>query len=152
MDGVICDFAKRYVDLYGINPHDETNKNFNANFDKFIEDGNFASLELMPDAEELIFYLLGSKVPTQILSSTARKDRHDAISKQKIFWLQKYGIRFNPIFVPGKRLKKQYATPDSLIIDDSKVVIDDWVEAGGSAIWHKDVPSTIDILKRLYEI
>lgn len=153
MDGVIANFDKRYVELYGIKPKQaEKEKKFEHFFREAIANGIFTELDLMPGAMDLINHLKRASVPTQILSSTARPEVHDAVAKQKSIWLQKHGITFNPIFVPGKRLKKQYATPDSLIIDDTEVVIDDWVQAGGSAIWHKDVPSTLNILKLVYKI
>jgi signal transduction histidine kinase len=45
--------------------------------------------------------------------------------------------------VPGKRHKYKWAKPDTLIIDDTLSVIEDWRKAGGIAIWHKDVPTTL---------
>lgn len=153
MDGVIANFEKRYKELYNMSPREaEKNKKFQKFFDEFIANDNFATLELMPDAMNLIEYLRKANIPTQILSSTANREKYDIISKQKMIWLQSHGITFNPIFVPGKRLKKEYATPNSLIIDDTEIVIDDWVEAGGCAIWHRDVPSTLNILKLVYKI
>jgi beta-phosphoglucomutase-like phosphatase (HAD superfamily) len=153
MDGVIADFNKRYKEIYGMLPKEaERHKKFENLFRDAIKNNIFADLDPMPGAMDLIEYLRKASVPTQILSSTARPEVHDEVAKQKMIWLQKHGITFNPIFVPGKRLKKQYAAPDSLIIDDTEVVIDDWVGAGGCAIWHKDVPSTINILKLVYKI
>jgi len=38
MDGVICDFHKRYTELFGTLPErDDKSKTFHKNFDKFIE-------------------------------------------------------------------------------------------------------------------
>lgn len=148
MDGVIANFSKRYEELFGMKPEnaDKTGK-FGPQFEQFIAGGNFATLEMMPNAAKLIEFLRKAPVPTQILSSTAREDNHDAISKQKMIWLQTHGITFKPNFVPGKRLKKNYARSDTIIIDDTESVIDNWIDAGGLAIWHKDVDSTIGILK-----
>jgi hypothetical protein len=147
MDGVIADFEKRYKELYGIHPREAENKQkFNAYFDDFIANNNFATLDLMPDAMELINALRKANVPTQILSSTANQERYDEISKQKQVWLQTHGITFPQNFVPGKRHKKNWASPNRIIIDDTKSIIDDWKEAGGIAIWHQDVPSTLLIL------
>jgi hypothetical protein len=101
----------------------------------------------MPDADMGLEFLRKASVPTQILSSTSSEKRYDAISKQKLVWLQTHGITFNPIFVPGKHLKHKYATPNSIIIDDTKSVVDDWMKAGGIAIWHKDWITTLAILK-----
>jgi hypothetical protein len=49
--------------------------------------------------------------------------------------------------VPGKRLKRNFAAPDKIIIDDTEVVIDQWREAGGIGILHKDWPTTVAILQ-----
>ena len=150
MDGVIADFVKRYKELYHMEPREaEKNKKFDHFFDEFIEGNNFATLDMMPGTMDGITFLRKLNVPTQMLTSTANEKRFDAISKQKMIWLQDKGITFNPIFVPGKRLKYKYATPDSIIIDDTESVIDDWRKAGGIGILHKDWPTTLAIL-RLY--
>ena len=148
MDGVIADFVKRYKELYNMEPREaEKNKKFDHYFNQFIADQNFATLDLMPGAMDGITFLRKSQVTTQILSSTANQERYDDISKQKMVWLQKQGITFNPIFVPGKRLKQQYAAPDKIIIDDTPSIIDQWNAAGGIGILHKNWPDTIAILK-----
>ena len=148
MDGVIADFVKRYKELYRMEPKEaEKKKEFDKFFDEFIATSQFASLDLMPGAMDGITFLRKAQVPTQILSSTANEKRYEEISKQKMIWLQKYGITFNPIFVPGKRLKQQHAAPDRIIIDDTPSVIDQWNAAGGIGILHKNWPDTLAILK-----
>lgn len=148
MDGVIADFEKRYVELFKVQPSSTREyKEFNKFFDKFIADGHFETLELMPDAMDLVRALRNALPPTQILSSTASEKRHKAISEQKIKWLETQGIDFQRNLVPGKELKKRYARTDTLIIDDTESVIDDWRAAGGVAILHKNVADTLVQLK-----
>jgi len=148
MDGVIADFEKRYLELYGVTPAStRNNKEFGGFFDKFIEGNNFTTLDLMPDAMDLVRALRNALPPTQILSSTASPNRHEAISKQKIEWLETQGIDFQRNLVPGKELKKKYARTDTLIIDDTESIIDDWRAAGGVAILHKNVADTLVQLK-----
>jgi hypothetical protein len=148
MDGVIADFTKRYKEMYHMEPREaEKKQQFYHFFQEFIDTNQFATLDLMPDAMIGIEFLRKASAPTQILSSTAREETYDVISKQKMVWLQSKGITFNPIFVPGKKHKYKYATPNSIIIDDTKSVIDDWNNAGGIGIWHKDWLTTISILK-----
>lgn len=151
MDGVISDFSKRYIELYRDTPerHDKT-KEFGKRFDHFIQTGQFSTLDPMPGMVLLIDFLRKAPVPTEILSSTAREDRHDEISKQKMIWLQSHAITFKPNFVPGKHLKHKFATPDSLIIDDTGSVISDWMKAGGQTIWHQNTESTLAILKTIF--
>jgi hypothetical protein len=147
MDGVIADFSKRYKELYHMEPRQaEKKKEFIKFFDEFIETKQFESLDLMPESEKGLEFLRKASVPTQILSSTASEARYDAISKQKMIWLQKHGITFTPNFVPGKRHKYKWAKPDTIIIDDTESVIDDWRKAGGIGILHKDWPTTLVIL------
>ena len=152
MDGVIADFVKGYRELNNMEPREaEKNKKFDHFFDEFIAAQKFANLELMPGTRELITFLnhlyLNRSIPTEILSSTANQERYDEISRQKLIWLRKQGINFKPNFVPGKRLKFKFATPDSIIIDDTLSVIEDWRKAGGIGIWHKDASSTISQLR-----
>lgn len=148
MDGVIADFVKRYKEQYHMEPREaEKKKEFNKYFDEFIETKQFETLDLMPGTMDGIEFLRKAPVPTQILSSTANEARYDAISKQKIIWLQKHGITFTPNFVPGKKHKYEYAAPDKIIIDDTQSVIDDWNKAGGIGILHTDWPTTLAILK-----
>jgi hypothetical protein len=148
LDGVVADFVKRYKELYRMEPKEaEKSKKFDSFFDEFIATNQFATLDLMPGALDAIAFLRKLNVPTQILSSTANEKRYDAISKQKMIWLQTHGITFNPIFVPGKRLKQEYAAPDKIIIDDTESVIEQWRSAGGIGILHKDWVTTMAILK-----
>ena len=150
MDGVIADFVKRYKELYRMEPREaEKKKEFDKFFDEFIATGQFATLDLMPGAMDGLTYLRKHlTIPTQILSSTANEERYDAISKQKMIWLQTHGITFTPNFVPGKRHKWKFAKPDTIIIDDTQSVIDDWRKAGGIGILHKDWSSTLAILRQ----
>lgn len=148
MDGVIANFEKRYKELFQTMPaRDDKSSRFNKNFDEFIDTKQFETLEMMPQAEQLISFLKSIDIPTKILSSTASETRHDSIAPQKEKWLKEHNIQFEPIFVPGKRLKYKYANNESLIIDDTVSVVDDWRRAGGHAIWHNNVPATLAMLK-----
>ena len=150
MDGVIADFTKRYKELYRMEPKDaEKKKQFDKFFNEFIATGQFAKLDLMPGAiDGLTFLRKHLTIPTQILSSTANEARYEDISNQKLIWLQTHGITFSTNFVPGKRHKYKFAAPDKIIIDDTQSVIDQWREAGGIGILHKDWPSTLVILRK----
>ena len=148
MDGVIADFSKRYKEKFRVTPEEtRSNKEFNGYFKKFIDDGEFSTLDLMPDAKELLHFLHELDTHKEILSSTARPENHGMIAPQKQMWLNKHDIQYKANFVPGKSLKYKYATPNSIIIDDTESVIDDWNKAGGIGILHKNAESTIAILK-----
>jgi hypothetical protein len=61
--------------------------------------------------------------------------------------LREHGIHYPINLVPGKRLKRQYAKPDHLLIDDTGQNIDQWREDGGIGILHTDALTTIGIMK-----
>ena len=150
MDGVIADFAKRYKELFHITPEQaDRNRNFGDYFNTFIGTKQFANLEIMPDARMLLDHLNTLDIPVEILSSTAKQESHADISDQKRVWLISHGINYPRNFVPGKSLKYTFATPESIIIDDTFSVIIDWVEARGTAIHHTDAASTIASLDAL---
>lgn len=148
LDGVVADFAKRYRELYHIDP-DSTRerKNFGGHFDNFIKSKQFETLDLLPDAPTLIEYLNNQNIPVEILSSTGRPETHNEVARQKTVWLCNHSIPFKGNFVPGKELKKNFASPTHLIIDDTLSIIEDWKEAGGPAIHHKNARETIILLK-----
>ena len=148
LDGCVCDFEKRFEEICGMTPKQAENKKiFDNCFKKFIDEEQFASLDKMPDADKGIQFLRKSNVPVVILSSTGRPDSHEKIMKQKQIWLQKNGIPFQGLFVPGKHLKKNYATRDSILIDDTPINIDEWRAAGGIGILHKNWEDTIKMLE-----
>ena len=148
MDGVIADFNKRYKELYKIEPKEaDTYKTFDEFFTMFIAERQFATLNLMPDAIELINYLRSLKVPTEILSSTSSEKRDAEIRKQKIEWLNNQNIEFPVNLVPGKRFKRDFSNSNSLLIDDTPQNIDQWRVEGGIGILHTDAITTIGILK-----
>lgn len=146
MDGVLCNFNKLYVDMFGISPNDTDKKDFGTNFKQLIAANGFENLEPMSDFWSLIAHLNFFSIPKEILSSTARKEHHEEISRQKQAWLERKGINYKQNFVPGKHLKAQYATPDSILIDDTIEVIDAWNKAGGIGILHKNAIATVAIL------
>lgn len=148
MDGVIADFNKRYKALYKMEPKEaEDKKEFHKFFSEFIATQQFATLDLMPDATMLLNYLSKLNIPTEILSSTSSEKRDADIRAQKLMWLQTHNIGFKVNLVPGKRLKKDFSNPNSLLIDDTPVNIDQWRREGGVGILHTDALTTIGILK-----
>lgn len=147
MDGVLSDFHKRYKEVFNRDPSKTSKKEFHSLFDEFIDGKNFATLDLYPGALDLISYLNSVKISKEILSSTGYESVFEKVSKQKQEWLNNHNINYKANFVPGKRFKYKFATPNSIIIDDTQSVIDDWNKAGGIGILHRDAISTISILK-----
>lgn len=153
MDGVIADFEKRFKEMTGKLPSDyKTESGFRTNFQKLIDNGHFETLDKMPDFDDLVSFLNSVPVEKCILSSTARPETNFPVAMQKMQWLAKVGINWPKVFVPGKQLKQQYATPNSILIDDTEIVIEQWNAAGGIGILHTDALSTIEMLKQYLDL
>ena len=149
MDGVIADFRKAYLEMFHVDPMDShKHKAMRKNWDKFVDEGGFIELDLMPDAMIGLNYLktVRKSIPVKILSSTANEKQYEMISSQKKKWLKTHDIDYPAYFVPGKRHKKEYAEKGYILIDDTLETIEQWNEAGGIGIYHTDWITTTTIL------
>jgi hypothetical protein len=155
MDGVIANFDGHYRTMFA---HDkefleglETNrlKYFRKYWDAFIDARGFEQLPDFPGGKDLRDFLDSTGIPVEILSSSGGKHRYDEVVAHKTKWLQDRGINYKINIVPGKRHKKTYATPDSLLIDDLPVNCADFTEAGGLSIVHISADDTINKIKEL---
>jgi hypothetical protein len=149
MDGVLCSFEKRYIELFGETPGTSRDrKEFSSNWTQFIEGKNFASLDWQEGAHKLLqFVETIPNVNIEILSSSGGQKYHTEVTIQKTQWLCERGIEFKINTVPGRKLKAEYAKSTSILVDDTPDVIDSFEAAGGIAILHKDVNETISKLK-----
>jgi hypothetical protein len=151
MDGVLADFKKRFIELFKDYPEvDYPSKNkekdhYKQKFHEFIMDGQFATLEPMPDFDQAIKFLktIESDYTIKLLSSSAQQKYLVEISKQKKIWLEKYNIDYPAIIVPGKKIKQYYARSDRLLIDDTLSSVNEWRERGGKSILHTSWEDTI---------
>lgn len=154
MDGVLCDFLKRFKELYGVEPErDYPSKNktkdaYKQQFKDFIAGDNFATLDPMPDFDEGIRFLdilvfKGYDYTIKLLSSTAKPKYMEEVARQKHLWLKNHDIHWPVILVPGKKLKQYYARPNSVLIDDTLSNVIEWRDRGGPAIWHTSWEETI---------
>lgn len=151
MDGVLCNFEKRYIELFNEQPGlSREKKEFSKNWTDFVKGRNFETLEVFPGAYDLLNYFNSLKdVKIEILSSSGGAKYHNEVERQKRIWLLNHGITYKPNIVSGRKLKAQYATPDSLLIDDTPDVIASFIAAGGKGILHTDASLTIGIIEEM---
>lgn len=150
MDGVICNFHKRFVELYGEEALGfRDRKNFTVYWPDFIEKKQFEDLDWFPGGQELLKFLKDKNVEIEILSSSGGEKFHTQVEEQKKVWLKKQGIAYKPNIVPGRKHKAKYATPETILIDDTDDVIESFNAAGGIGILHKDAAETIQRLESL---
>ena len=146
MDGVLCSFENRYIELFDESPNSSrSRKNFSSNWTKFIEGENFATLDWNPGGQELLAYVrtIPKNIEIEMLTSSGGMKYHTEVTIQKTQWLCERGIEFKINTVPGRKLKAAYATSTTILVDDTPDVIDSFGNAGGIAILHKDVNETI---------
>lgn len=158
MDGCVSDFHKRYYELFEsdaledyFSSNNKKKKIHHERFAKIVKDGHFATFDPMPDFEEGLEFLemvnRKYEIPVCFLTSTATEEYLKEISRQKQEWLKKYNIRFNAVFVPGKRMKCYYAKEGRVLVDDTLSNIEDWNLNHGIGIHHKSWKETINIIK-----
>jgi len=143
MDGVLADFNKEYTKF---DPQKEDRKKFR---DAVMNHNIFEKLDFMPDTQELLNHVSRlSNVDIQILTSMGTHETTQATMAQlqKLNWLNAKNIPYRANFVHNKQEKAKYATPTSILIDDSIGCINPFIAAGGHGILHSHAAETIKIL------
>jgi hypothetical protein len=153
LDGVICNFEKKFVQYYGpLATAKRDAKEWNKDWEDFIiHKKGFEQLEWFPGGQDLLKYLVSTKMPIEILSSSGGEKFHGEVTAQKIHWLRKHGIQYKANIVPGRKKKAAYANDAAILIDDTEDNIHEFNQAGGVGILHKDSGKTIKTLKELLE-
>jgi hypothetical protein len=155
MDGVLCDFNKRFQELFEYHPGIESlatereRKLFSPNWKKFVETRQFSTLDWFPGGKELIEYVDSLGVRVEILSSSGGIGNHSEVRDQKIEWLCHAGLNYPVNIVPGRKIKKYFSYQGNVLIDDTLDVIEAFNQGTGTAILHTSVEQTIVELEKL---
>ena len=146
MDGVLADFHKAYA-------------KFDTGWDKkkfkqaVMEYKVFEDLDFMSNTQKLLNHVCRLPVHIEILTSKGTFDpfQGNEAARQKQVWLNKHNLPWKANFVRCKEEKSQYATPHSILIDDSIGCITPFEQKGGHGILHVDanIDHTIDLLNKL---
>lgn len=148
MDGVICDFNSYFSQ---ISPELDDKKRFRQ---AILEHNIFRMLKPMPDALDLLeFVACLSHVNVEMLTSVGTFDEkvgHE-VKMQKSDWLNRNNIPHKPNFVRTKHEKAEYATPYSILIDDSIGCITPFNEAGGHGILHTSAKNSMKQLQEIFK-
>ena len=154
MDGVLCDFEKKFGELYGEEAlKNRSRKLWTEQWPDFIQTNQFEELAKFPGADDLLLFIRNHpEIEVEILTSSGGQKYHDQVKEQKIVWLKKNSIAYKPNVVPGRKHKKEFAQPDVVLIDDTEDVIENFNRAGGIGILHRDAKETIKRLESLLNI
>ena len=144
MDGVIADFELGYKELTGIDLQVEKpeGKEFWDPISK-AGVGFWAGLKWMPGGQQLWDYI--KPFNPQLLSAPSR-EQSSRIGKH--VWV-KHKIPGTKLILRYAKQKQELATPESILIDDRQVNIDQWEAAGGIGILHTNTANTIQQLQKL---
>ena len=99
MDGVLCNFERRYFERYNELPGSmRDRKDFNVHWDDFIETNQFETLDWWPGGQELLTYVYflhsEHEIEVEMLTSSGGQKHHAAVARQKQVWLDSKGIFF----------------------------------------------------------
>jgi 5'(3')-deoxyribonucleotidase len=143
MDGVLADFNKEYVKF---DPEKADRKRFR---ESVMSHRIFEKLDFMPDAQELLNHVAKlQNIRVEILTSmgTHEPEQANQAMMQKLTWLKAKNIPYKGNFVNNKQQKSKYATPESILIDDSVGCISPFIAAGGHGILHVNASDSISML------
>lgn len=117
-------------------------------WDIFIKQKYFENLNIMSQVKILSKTLKKikdkhQKVRIEILGSTGNPVNHHLVEQQKINWLAKHkdkiDITFDRYnFVAGRKLKQNYASRNTILIDDTKSNCEEFKNAGGMSFLVKE--------------
>lgn len=146
LDGVLVDFDKSFEEHFGKSP-DKTFRELGDSYTWSLIskiDHFWLNMEPMPDAYQLWDFV--KPYHPIILTKPARSIKQ--CKEDKLDWVDKYLGDVEVIFASDK---SEYATPDSILIDDKEKNISAFEDAGGKAIHHISADSTIRELKKMFK-
>ena len=144
MDGVLADFESGYEKLTGIDLKGEFKKGEDF-WDPISKAGVgfWAGLKWMPGGQKLWDYI--KPYNPDLLSAPSREESSRI---GKAVWV-KHKLPGTKLILRYAKQKQQLATPESILIDDRQINIDQWEAAGGIGILHTSADNTISQLKQL---
>lgn len=155
LDGVLVNWDKGYRQISGGLSDDEYKAKYGGsaslNLVKKYGVDWWANLEWLPGGKELWKFVRNNFLKYKILTATGKPGEWSSIARKgKHIWMKRNlpGLpESDQIVVGPKGEKKNYAKPGDILIDDTPRNIQDWIDAGGVGILHKDALSTIQQLK-----
>ena len=147
MDGVICDFDKRFEQFGGMFPKEYESKNGTKKFWELINNkvgaDFWAKMPWMPEGKKLWDYI--KQYNPTLLSSPSS---HPSSRYGKRLWAKEN--------TPGTKLilalrgnKQDYSGKNRILIDDRADTISEWNAKGGIGILFTSTDQTINELKEL---
>ncbi len=136
MDGVVADFDKHVLDVYGKTMDEMSNKEKDRFWDaECVAFRFFANSPVITEGCNLVSDLVAAGFNVSFLTSTGGQLQHIEIAKQKLDFLNRIGFGMFPVaFATGTKSKAMFAAPGKILVDDRKKVVEAFRENGGSSI------------------
>ena len=153
MDGVVADFDEYAHRLLGVPPSggiypDEVWKKLAAN------PRIYRDLKKTPYADQLVEeckdFALTKEYNLYFLTAVPKGNDVKWSFYDKVIWAQQYYPDIPVMFGPYSKDKWQHCEAGDILIDDRQSNIDEWRAAGGIAIHHVGIDSTLYEISRLY--
>lgn len=105
----------------------------------------FLTMEMMPDAEELMDFLGGERLSILTALPLSNPDR---VQAQKRAWVRKH---IGDVFVTccATKDKPFFCSPGDILVDDRAINREAWISRGGKYVLHTSAADTIEQLKGL---
>mgnify|MGYP000144407901 CR=1 FL=1 len=156
MDGVIASFVERFEELSPLTiaelnklPKEEKE----AAKMEAIEAGLFATMPLMPDAAELYEGLLKLEhekgITLKILTAVG-SNNSEMVAEEKEEWVRRLFCReIEFCHVVKSHSKADYATEETILIDDRTKSTEPFLAAGGKVVLHTSAKTTLEAISKM---
>jgi 5'(3')-deoxyribonucleotidase len=152
MDGVVADFDEYAARTLGVPPSDGIYPD--EVWYKLASNARlYRDLVKTSYADELVFQCSAlSKIrgySLQFLTAVPKGNDVPWAFYDKVVWAQQHFTGIPVMFGPFSKDKHVHCEPGDILIDDRKSNIEEWAAAGGVAIHHKDLATTLAELSKL---
>jgi len=145
MDGVLCDFDKRFKQFTTFPPRDYEQKfGKDAFWNEVDKEGVkfWVGIPWMPNGKQLWDYI---KPHNPILLSAPSRSNESRLGKR--LWVRN-NIPGTKLILTSRDTKQNYCKPNTILIDDRPDTISEWNAKGGIGILFISTEQTINDLKK----
>jgi hypothetical protein len=147
MDGVLCDFDKRFEQFGGMSPKEYENKYGTNKFWELIDDkvgySFWSKIPWMSDGKQLWEYI--KKYKPSLLSAPSKKS---SSRYGKRLWVNE-NLPGTKLILASREKKQNYSGKNKILIDDRSDNVNEWIAKGGIGILYTSASNTINELKKL---
>jgi 5'(3')-deoxyribonucleotidase len=153
MDGVVADFDEYAARTLGIPPSQGVYPD--AIWQQLAQNPRiYRDLIPTPYAntlyQECVKFCLANNFEWRFLTAVPKGNDIKFAFHDKVEWAQKYFPGVPVFFGPFSKDKHQHCRPGDILIDDRYSNIEEWRAAGGIAIHHVDIDTTLQELSKLH--